>query len=103
MRFTQQDNYGSTIRAIDYFFLAVLIKGVKVDREYERGVIFRLVACQLYFDGLLDSQSLAKIDLRVLVAPHFKLDRPLVSGEKYLLLALVPIVIFSQAVVVMHR
>ena len=24
------------------FFLAVLIKGVKVDREYERGVIFRL-------------------------------------------------------------
>jgi hypothetical protein len=26
---------------------------------------------------LLDSQSLAKIDLRVLVAPHFKLDRPL--------------------------
>jgi regulator of protease activity HflC (stomatin/prohibitin superfamily) len=77
VRFTQQDNYGSTIRAIDYFFLAVLIKGVKVDREYERGVIFRLVACQLYFDGLLDSQSLAKIDLRVLVAPHFKLDRPL--------------------------
>jgi regulator of protease activity HflC (stomatin/prohibitin superfamily) len=42
VRFTQQDNYGSTIRAIDYFFLAVLIKGVKVDREYERGVIFRL-------------------------------------------------------------
>ena len=42
MRFTQQDNYGSTIRAIDYFFLAVLIKEVKVDREYEKGVIFRL-------------------------------------------------------------
>jgi hypothetical protein len=35
------------------------------------------VARQLYFDGLLDSQSLAKIDLRVLVAPHFKIDRPL--------------------------
>jgi hypothetical protein len=66
-------------------------------------MIFLLVERQLYFDGLLDSQSLAKIDLRVLVAPHFKLDRPLVSGEKYLLLALVPIVIFSQAVVVMHR
>jgi regulator of protease activity HflC (stomatin/prohibitin superfamily) len=42
VRFTQQDNYGSTIRAIDYFFLAVLIKEVKVDREYEKGVIFRL-------------------------------------------------------------
>jgi hypothetical protein len=28
----------------------------------------RLVERQLYFDGLLDSQSLAKIDLRVLVA-----------------------------------
>jgi hypothetical protein len=40
--------------------------------------VYLLVACQLYFDGLLDSQSLAKIDLRVLVAPHFKLDRPLV-------------------------
>jgi len=67
------------------FFLAVLMKGVKVDREYERGVIFRLVACQLYFDGLLDSQSLAKIDLRVLVAPHFKIDRPLAqySNSKF--------------------
>jgi hypothetical protein len=42
-----------------------------------------LVARQLYFDGLLDSQSLAKIDLRVLVAPHFKLNRPLdATGRK---------------------
>ena len=39
--------------------------------------VYLLVERQLYFDGLLDSQSLAKIDLRVLVAPHFKLDRPL--------------------------
>jgi hypothetical protein len=44
------------------------------------------VARQLYFDGLLDSQSLAKIDLRVLVAPHFKLDRPLdaIAFQKFL-------------------
>jgi DNA-binding response OmpR family regulator len=40
-----------------------------------------LVERQLYFDGLLDSQSLAKIDLRVLVAPHFKLDRPLERSQ----------------------
>jgi len=42
-----------------------------------------LVERQLYFDGLLDSQSLAKIDLRVLVAPHFKIDRPLVRDHNW--------------------
>jgi len=37
--------------------------------------VVNLVVRQLYFDGLLNSQSLAKIDSQKLITPHFRLDR----------------------------